>query len=245
MNDGPYDINLPDILEESIAVEVNKEIEGLKISISILKDNYETLIQEHERIEQEDLMGEEGLRILKESYFTYLHNYAASVYTVIKHSQRIVDKFGDDDFYNQYTNELKERELHLKSEFLRQIRHYMQKRKVPPLQIEQSVDMVANEYSHELLLRKDMMMTWNGWSSDAKEYLDKLDDTISIKQIIKEYQQGVDEFYEWFFKYTKLYFKEGFESTKQVVQAIEEYKEGKMFYPGELVLPFDSEDFEV
>jgi hypothetical protein len=245
MGEDPYDIDLPDILEDSVAVEVNKEIEGLKISLSILEDNYEQLIEEHNRIEQADLMEEDGLEIIKGSYFTYLHNYAASVYTVIKHSQRVVSKFGDDDFYDQYSNELEQRNLHLKSKFLHQIRHYIQKRKVPPIQIEQDINIATEEYSHELLLRKDMMMSWDGWSSDAEEYLKTLDDTIQIKQIIIEYQNGVDEFYEWFFKYAKLYFEEDFKSAKQVVEAIEEYKEGKMFYASELVLPFDSEDFDV
>jgi hypothetical protein len=245
MADRPYQVELPDALEESIAVEINKEIESLKLSLSILQDNYEELIKEHERIEQADLVEQNGIKLLKKNYFTYLHNYTASVYTLINHSLRIVNKFGDEDFTEQYSEELRERELDKKGAFLQQIRHYMQKRKLPPVKLVVTWDDSVEEYSTDLLLKKSMMMDWNGWTSDVKEYLETLADSVPIRQEIKEYQEEVVAFYDWFFKYIKLYFKEEFESAKTIVEQIEEYKEGRMGYPKEFVLPFKSDDFEV
>lgn len=245
MNDDPYQIELPDVLEESIAVEINKEIESLKMSLSILQDNHEELIKEHERIKQADLMERDGMELLKENYFTYLHNYAASVYTVIKHSQRIVNKFGEDDFFDQYSEELSERKIDKKGAFLQQMRHYMQKRKLPPLELRVTMDKSERGYSTELLLKKDMMMSWDGWTNDARDYLETLDNSVPIKQEIEEYQEAVDSFYEWFFRYTMLYFKDEFESTRRIIEQIEDYKENRMSYPKEFVLPFESEDFDI
>lgn len=245
MNDDPYQMELPDVLEESIAVEVNKEIESLKMSLSILQDNFEELIEEHERIRQADLMERDGMELLKENYFTYLHNYAASVYTVIKHSQKVVNKFGDDDFSEQYSEELRERNIGKKGAFLQQMRHYMQKRKLPPLELRVTVDKSERGYSTGLYLKKDMMISWDGWTNDARDYLETLDDNVPIRQEIEEYQEAVDSFYEWFFRYSKLYFKNEFESTKKIVEQIEDYKEDQMGYPKEFVLPFESDDFDV
>lgn len=129
---GPYDISLPDALEESVAVEINKEISSLEMSLSILEDNYEELMEEHERIIQADLIEVNAMELVKENYFRFLHNYVASVYTLIKHSQRVVQKFGDDDFAEQYSEEIVERQIHRKGAFLQQLRHYMQKRRLPP-----------------------------------------------------------------------------------------------------------------
>ena len=245
MDDDPYQIELPDVLEDSVAVEINKEIESLKMSLSILQDNYEVLMEEQERIEQADLMEQDGMELLKESYFTHLHNYTTSVYTLVNHSQRVVQKYGDDAFSDQYSDELKERNIHNKGAFLQQLRHYMQKRKLPPIEISVTYDDSERGYSTELYLKKEMMMSWDGWTSDAKDYLRSVDEKVPIREEIEGYQEEIDSFYDWLFQYMRLYFKEDFELTKKIVEQIEQHKEGKAMYQKEFVLPFESEDFDI
>lgn len=245
MDEAPYQVDLPNALEESIAVEINKEVESLKMSLSILQDNYEMLIEEQERIERADLTQQDGIELIKEGYFTHLHNYAASVYTLINHSQRVVQKYGDDSFSEQYSDELKDRNIHKKGAFLQQLRHYIQKKKLPPIEILVTHRNSEDEKSADLYLKKEMMMSWDGWTSDAKDYLQTLNGGVPIRQEIEEYQEEIDSFYDWLFKYMKLYFKDDFQSTKKIVEQIEEYKEGKAMYPKEFVLPFDSQDFEI
>lgn len=238
-------VQLPKRLQDKVGVEVYREIEALKVSVDILKGNYEVLINEHDKYRTKSIeeWGEINvLRLLKENYFRPLHNYIASVYTLISHSQRIVNKFGGTDYSNQYSDELSEREIDRKGEFLGQLRHYTQKRKVPP--IEASFVMKAEE-DHELTLhiRKDLMVDWDGWNQSAREYLETLDDRVPLRQEIKKYQDEVEDFYDWFYKYTELYFDEEYREVAEIIEEIEEEKPDSMVYPVEYHVPFDADDF--
>lgn len=108
--------------------------------------------------------------------------------------------------------------------------------------MDESADM---GYTTELSLKKSMMVSWDGWTTEAREYLKSVEDEVPLREEIEVYQREISSFYDWFFKYTRLYFKEEFESTRKLVEEIEEYKEGKMVYPKEFVLPFTSEDFKI
>jgi len=226
-------------------VKVYREIEALKISVCILNGNYEVLIDKHDDYEGksiEEWSEINGLELLKEDYFRPLHNYIASVYTLISHSQRIVNKFGEDDYAIEYSSELSEREIDKKGEFLSQLRHYTQKRKVPPVE---ASFVVKGETEHEFTLniRKDMMVNWDGWNKSAREYLETLDNRVPLRREIEDYQQEVEGFYDWFYTYTRLYFKEEYEEVAKIIEEIEEEKPDSMMYPVEYYVPFEADDF--
>lgn len=248
MKDGAErPIPLPKPLKEVEAVEINEDVEALKITLSILKGNYEELIGKHyeyQDFEYDDWVSDEVeiFKLLKEDYFRLLHNYITSVYTLINHSQRIVNKYGDEGFAEQYSEEIQEREIDTKGAFLQQLRHYTQKRKVPPIQA--TFEFHQEEPDFSLRLRKDMIESWDGWNNDAQQYLSSLDDQIPLKELIENYQNEIESFYGWFFKYVKLYFKKEYDEAKKIIQEIEEEKPDTMMYSTDYFVPFDVEDFE-
>jgi len=215
-----------EFIEESPGIEIHKELDSLKISLDIQKGNYEELLAKHESFRSysfEEWENTSPIKLMKKEYYRPFHNYIASVYTVIKHSQRIVDKFGGDDFYEQYTNEIVDRNLDKRGEFLRELRHYTQKRKVPPL--ESHLEYNAEGVAFEILVPKEQIIDWQGWSNTSKAFLKQLDSKVHLLDIINRYQEESENFYDWFFKYARLYFKEELTDALERIIFVEKMKE--------------------
>lgn len=181
----------------------------------------------HRRFDQSDAeywIENELFDEILEDYHKLLHNYVASIFTVVRHTQRIVNKFGGDDFYDQYTGELLERGLDKKSGFLQQLRHYTQKRKVPPLEVDMEFA-GGDEIEVQLRIRREMMLDWDGWNSTGKEFMENMEDDRPISDIYKEFQRESERFYNWFFDYARRYFKDELEKTLEMIFLIETIKD--------------------
>ncbi|USZ67448.1 hypothetical protein NGM10_12000 [Halorussus salilacus] len=214
-----------EFIEETPGIEIHQEIESLKISLEIQKGNFEELQSKHQEFrnfDANDWGKTNQAELIKQEYFRPFHNYVASIYTVIKHSQRIVDNFGGDDLYSEYTNEIVEMELDELGEFLRQLRHYTQKRKVPPVETETTVSETGLEF--RLYISKEQMLDWDEWNSDAKSYLESIPSRILLLDVIEEYQNRSEEFYDWFFRYIRFYFKDELEETLERIFFVETMK---------------------
>lgn len=225
-DDGPPDeIPKSDFIENSPGVEIHRELDTLTVSLNIQRGNFrelKSLHQEFREYTREDWEEIDLNAVIKEEYFRLLHNYISSVYTVINHSQRIVSKYGDDDLYDNYSGKLRDQKLDKRGMFLTQLRHYTQKRKVPPISAGHIIHSDQTEF--RLSIRKDLLLDWDGWTKDAKAYLESLDNRVEILDIIKAYQQESEDFYEWFFKYARLYFSDELEATLERVLLIETLK---------------------
>ena len=199
-----------EIIENSPGAEIHQELSSIQISLKIQEDNYSELVDLHMKYQNysiQEWQEKDIFEVIKSEYFRPFHNYVASIYTVTKHSQRIVNNYGDDSFYEEYTNEIFERDLHKHGEFLRQLRHYTQKRKVPPLATHFEFENTS-EVDFQLETVKNKLLEWSGWNSDAKKYLKELDEQVPLLDIIKRYQRESEKFNDWFLKYSQYYFSE-------------------------------------
>lgn len=242
MSYGPDD--LPDVLADLRAIQIHQDMESLSLSRKIHRGNYEELMDEHRRyndFSSDDWLEVDVMDLLKNDYLRLLHNYSSSSWTLINHSQRIIDKHGDDGFSQQYSAELKERRLHNTGQFFKQIRHYTQKRKMPPVEALHSFTTDGVEFN--LFLRRDMMMDWAGWNKPAREYLNKLGDRVPIESELVRYQSDIESFHDWFSRYTKLYFREEYDKALETIQKLDREKPDTAVYDPKYVHPFDADDF--
>lgn len=190
-------------LDETQGTELVEELRGLKTSIYTFNRNFEDIT------ELDDWFHDQGFEIQKmkhrgqleefqQEYLRRLHNYISAVYSLIKHTQRINGKYGTEEFGEEYTSELDERELILRGEFLRQLRHYIQKRKLPS--IEATLIEQEDGVRYGIVVQKDEMMEWDEWNQAGREYLESLETEIDIQLEVHRYHGKVNKFYEWYYE---------------------------------------------
>jgi hypothetical protein len=235
---------LPNELSDLKAIEIHEDMEALRHTLKIHRGNYEELVAKHREFDQvsgEDWKEINPIRMISDEYMRPLHNYAASSYTLISHSQKLTNKFGGDEFSDQYSKELQERDIVRKGQFFKQLRHYTQKYRLPPVQGTHTIKTDTSEFI--LKLRKDMMIGWDGWNQKAKQYLEELDDRVPIEREVSSYQQEIEKFYDWFQQYTKFYFSEEFKEAADALEQLEAKKPDEGLIDPKDIHPFDVKDF--
>ena len=190
-------------LNELEGTELVRELRGLKNSVYTLDENFDDLNEmdvwfqnQGLQVQPMDRLGH--LEPFQREYLRRLHNYLTSVYSLIKHTQRINNNFGSDTFQSQYTDELGSRNLTERGEFLRQLRHYTQKRKLPPIEV--SLLQEDDGVRFAIVVPKSELMDWDEWNEEAEEYLETVPDEVDIQIEVRQYHEKVGGFYEWYFE---------------------------------------------
>lgn len=189
-------------LNEMEGTKLVRELRGLKDSVYTLDENFDDLNEmdvwfqnQGFQIQPMDRLGQ--LEPFQREYLRRLHNYLTSVYSLIKHTQRINNNFGSDTFQSEYTAELGARNLTERGEFLRQLRHYTQKRKLPPIEVTLLQEDGGVRFA--IVVPKTELMDWDEWNEDAEEYLETVPDEVDIQIEVRKYHEKVGGFYEWYF----------------------------------------------
>lgn len=208
MSDGEDTVvDLQEELENLYGSVIVSEIRGLNRSLAITSRNCEILL------EAEAILEEEGLEYFSQSnpeksmdeyqleYLRRLHNYISSVYSLINHTQRVVDKYGDEEFKEHYEEVLRERGLVQKGEFLRQLRHYTQKRKLPPITASVRSTRDNPDLEYDVYIPTEDLLDWDEWNADARGFLEDAEEEIDLDEVIREYNESIQDFYDWFFRF--------------------------------------------
>ena len=184
--------------------EVYFDMKALYSTLHMVNKNYALLLRKRDEfIEQGAEYWFEKTRMDEffREYLRLLHNYAASVHTLTHHTYTFFDRYEDEapGLHSEYSDELKSRNLGVKVNLLKQIRHYTQKNWEPPLSATLSPAIGENgEEILELYLDRDEMLDWDGWDADVRPFLESFDEKIIITDLAKEYQKEVNDFYDWF-----------------------------------------------
>lgn len=181
------------------------DMRSLYTTLQMVNKNYQMLVQKRDEFVNEDAIewmmrsGEDTQEFFRE-YLRRLHNYAASVHTLTHHTYTFFNRYESKapDLHSKYSAELDKRGLGVKVNLLKQIRHYTQKNWEPPLAAEISPAMEDGAGDTlELYLKKEEMLEWNGWDPEPRDFLKELGDEIYITQLAEEYQNEVNDFYNW------------------------------------------------
>lgn len=190
---------------ESKGAKVFNDMRSLYSTLQMVNKNYLILVEKRDEFVDRGadywmMKNDQEIQTFFREYMRRLHNYAASVHTLISHTYTFLDRYEDDspELKSKYFNKISDRDLETKVKLLKQLRHYMQKNWVPPIGATISPAIQeGNEEKLELTLDKEEMMDWNGWDSSVHDFLESLDDTVEITSLAKEYQEELNDFYEW------------------------------------------------
>lgn len=190
-------------LNKTRGTELIEELRGLNTSIYTLNRNFEDITElddwfHNQGFEIQKMKHRGQLEEFQQEYLRRLHNYTSAVYSLIKHTQRINQNYGSKKFGERYTSELDERDLIQRGEFLRQLRHYIQKRKLPS--IEATVVQQEDGVRYGIVVKKDEMMEWDEWNQAGREYLESVEAEIDIQLGVHTYHEKVNEFYQWYYE---------------------------------------------
>ncbi|WP_152436285.1 hypothetical protein [Halosimplex carlsbadense] len=210
MEEDDRDIGqLLDDARDSPGQRIHSQIESLFTTLEIVNKNHQKLTQSRDwyleqGMELWDEDNREQMDAFQREYLRLLHNYSASVHSLIRHTYTILDRYEDEKpgLKQGYFEEISERDLGSKVDLLKQIRHYTQKRELPPiassLRAEARGDGQGHETEFKLILNKSEMMDWDGWDSDVRDKLEEWDDEIEITELAEDYQRELNDFFEWF-----------------------------------------------
>lgn len=126
----------------------------------------------------------------------FLHNYLASVKSLVDHSRRIVRGLCDQTaFWTEYQGRVEATFMPPLPQFVQGLRNYALHRDVP-------ITGVSIRYEKGKLyglLRLDLrnLRQWDGWTTAAQSYLAEVGRELSIADPVEEYFIIAEEFHEW------------------------------------------------
>jgi len=140
-------------------------------------------------------------------FLRLLHNYLASVYSLIEHTRMFCKELNNVELNSEYIVKLKELQNHVCVRFVRDLRTYSQHIQLPIISAKLSFTS-GSELKQQILLSSEELLKWNKWHKDSKKYIESLKE-IDLKAVLSEFQTLIKCFYEWLYqKVTELYRKE-------------------------------------
>lgn len=203
----------PDYLQQNIfdlpGSHLLDQVQPLFLTLQIVNRNHNELMRTHDQYLRrgEELWEQNSMSDFDEivnEYIRRLHNYVTSVYSLIEHGYTLLDRYEDEkpDFKKEYFSELRERDMKIRVDLIQQLRHYIQKRELPPLLISRERGTSRVEEGHRsslgIHIDKSEMMDWDGWDPDVRERLEEWDNVISLSDFTGDYQQEINKFFDWF-----------------------------------------------
>lgn len=141
-------------------------------------------------------------QILKDAMWL-AHNFLAGAMTLVDHTRVFVKDYYlgttvNRQFSDMISREFSQNEL---TKFIQDLRNYMVHR--GPLPLERSLQGVPveggepnlMEFTSGFYLRKEDLLKWGGWKSEAKKFLDKQNDDIELLPIVEGYKLLIDDFH--------------------------------------------------
>jgi hypothetical protein len=156
-------------------------------------------------------------------YSRLFHNSVTAIYSLINHTQRFVNKYGDEDFQDRYTSSVTDHEISERAHFLMQLRHYTQKRTLPPLRRFQHSPGGDEDDVRRVIVQKEDLLEWNGWNVEAREYLETLGERVDVTEEVMDYRDAVEEFYDWFIMFAKTEFEDELKLSEMMFDDVMNY----------------------
>lgn len=221
------------LIEEMESLKGYEIIQGiglLKDTNYIFTQNYLELINKIEIYEKDPeiwvRINEQKLHFIILETRRLLHNYSASVLTLIDHTSNFRKKISDKKIDNIYEKKVSRLNKHDVVIFMKHFRQYLQHYSLPIVsasfnasfntdQLGSEMDKLLNWLTGEIkdsegienryMIEKKMyldineLLEWKGWNSRSKDYLDEFGDKVEIKIFCEEYFHLIESFYDSFY----------------------------------------------
>jgi hypothetical protein len=216
-------------IEGSEATKVRRAMMPVEITHEIFRGNLNELVKALESYEDPEYrghlwLGDEQLgsmttldRYMTE-VFRLLHNFVASVMTLVEHTRATMRKLYEGQvFLAEYearvSQEFDASEL---AHFVQDLRDYFTHRGLLPMKARGGA----------ILLGPMEMATWKGWSASGRAYLDQLPQWIPYLDFVRPYGQLVEGLYEWVKDRQQAIHRDAFEELSTLQARLREAREG-------------------
>ena len=135
-----------------------------------------------------------------------LHNFLAAAKTLVDHTRVVVQTLYNSTHpfrveYDERKNlQFKDSNL---SHFVHDLRNYALHRRIPVTNATLTVAPARDRLISTVCLSVDSLRQWDGWSRQAKLYLQNLPDKLPLLHVVEPYKKLVSEFNSWMVKRIK------------------------------------------
>ena len=128
----------------------------------------------------------------------FLHNFTASVKSLVDHSRIIMKElYKDQPFLIEYQRRVEEVFSDDFSKFIQKLRDYVLHNRLPAATPTFKWSQ-SQEFDNQIILHRDHLLEWSGWCSQSKKYLSEQGEQLNLDTLITEYNDKVNSFYGWF-----------------------------------------------
>ncbi len=217
-------------IEDSKGWKISNKIDLLNISHYIFMGNYNQLKQGLELFQRKNIAlklwnidNREKLTEFQTEVIRLLHNYLASVKSLVDHTRIIVrDLYEGEDFIQEYQKKVNECFLDWPlSCFTQDLRNYILHKGIPIVSASITFQ-DDDEVDNNIYLNKSSLLLWDNWSKKSKEYLNILDKRVKLCDIVNEYSKKVIYFYIWFGEQQREIHSQEFKETEELQKKFKE-----------------------
>jgi hypothetical protein len=183
--------------------EVFQDIKSLYLTLLMVNKNYAELTEARDWFLEQDVEvfnwdNQDQAQDFMKEYARLLHNYAASVHTLISHTYTFLGRYENQhpELKETYFQKLRNRGLTVRGDLVKGLRHYTQKYWQAPIGLSLSA---GRDQSTERAITIDVeaLLEWDEWKREVKDYLESLDKRENITNIVEDYQEDINDFYDW------------------------------------------------
>ena len=108
-----------------------------------------------------------------------------------------------EEFKEKYDIKLKSFKIDNFIKFIKDFRHLIQHKNLPPIQATlkiQPVDPNINidTSNQSLVFNKKELLEWGDWKKNSRDFIEEYEyEEINLKDILQDYQKFIKEFYKW------------------------------------------------
>lgn len=192
-------------LETHPGADVYAAGKRIRQTAGILHANYSALMQLLNAPESdEDLFTEliQNVRTptLRDDYWQafarLLQNYTAAVKALVDHTRIVMDGVQDGDFSREYRARIEEVSSEPVAVFVQKFRNYVLHYRHPSFRFQAHA---SSPPVVKMLLQRDSLLEYDGWTRPAKDYLEAADDQFDVREPLLAYEVVVKTLYDWFF----------------------------------------------
>ena len=191
-------------LEALPGFRLNGDLTTLGRAGHVMSKNADELSKHAAKFLQRRTMARDTTDEYANELVRYLHNYLASVYSLIE-AQRVVMRhcWGEKSEFElgEYTEHRKASFETGEAEFMTELRNYCTHRSIPLPGISTKFSWVKGGptiMENKLTLDRDKLLEWKKWTAPAKEYLKAKDEKFDLLPVLYSYVTTASDFFSWF-----------------------------------------------
>ena len=202
MMQGKTYLDLVDAFRTTRGFEIYTLKHTIEVSYNIFRGNFaelDQILQKHSRLDPR-YHGAANREHLQEEFkeiARLLHNYCASVMSLVDHTRRVAKKVLSGKSLKAYQSEIEVRykcsDLH---QFLQDLRNFFTHHSIPPISFVVRNDPKLGPRTGIELPTK-LLVEYPGWKKESRDFILHHKDGIFLDEIIHEYGSNVEDFLHW------------------------------------------------